>query len=496
MRRHLPAILALSVAVGCGSSVSSVHFARPPLAGGRRAPTPDDPFRAKAPAVGKRIPFTPPAIEEARLSNGVRVLYLARHEFPIVSLRLVSSLGGDLAPLGVGPLWARMLFRGPDGDDRGKVWRAFGAHGADVQADVYDDLSAVGLQVLSGDYRRCIELLGEVVRDASFPATGLEDARVLQLSTIARRADNPHTVARIALDEALYPIGDRYREPVSGTTAAIKAVTRAQLVAYHREAMNAERLSIAVAGDFEPKTLLAELEQDFGKLPKIGAAAAPTSAPIPASTAPRLTLIDRPGSTQATIIVGALGVGIDHADRAAIEVLRARLGARVMSNLREEHAYTYGASSAALFTRRPGPIFVEGAIDIDHAGEAIKEVLAEIDALRKDPLPKEDLADAIDGATLRIARFFDSADHIAARLGVVGALGAPASFDADDVKMLSAITAADVTRVTNTYFAPDAVHIIVVGDSKVVKPQLDALDDVKVDVEKGSPEKGTPETSE
>jgi zinc protease len=489
MRRALPALFSLLVAVGCGGSTTAAKFVRPALGSDApRSPTPDESFRAKAPGVGKKAAFSPPPISEARLGNGIRVLYVERHDFPVVSLRLVSSHGSDLAPLGVGAMWTRLLFRGPDGDDRGKVWRAFGAHGAEVTADVYDDMSAVALEVLSGDYRRCVELLGDVVRDATFPAKGLDDARLLQLSTIARRSDHAGNLARLALDEALYPLGDRYREPVSGTVEAIRKVTRAQVVAYHRAATDADRLSIAVAGDFEPKAMLAELEKDFGKLPSLAAAPLPKPPPVEKSTAPRIVLIDRPGSTQATVVIGALGVAVEHEDRAAIEVLRARLGAQVKYNLREEHAFTYGASVAAGVFRRPGPVFVESAIDIEHTGEAIAEVLAEIESLRTKPLAGDALTEAIDGAILRVARHFDSTENVAARLAVLGGLGLPAMFESDDVKRLGAVTGADVSRIASTYFSADAVHIIVVGDKKALKAQLDALGDGKVEEEKAPPE--------
>lgn len=474
------------LAVGCGHAGQLVSFSRGPLGAPVRGATPDASFRATAPVATVRPSFVPPPVQEARLTNGIRVLYLERHDFPLVVFRLVSRFGADAAPPAVASLWSGLLFEGPEGKDRGKFYQAFNAHGVSTRALAYNDYTAIRLEMLSSDVRRPLEILSEALQAPAFPKGALDDDRDYWISTLARRNDDPETVGELAAYAALYPAGDRYHDDPAGTPAAIRAVRREELVEYHANAIDAGRLTIAVAGDFKPEVLLADLQKSFGSIADRKVSAPAKLAAPGKSKSPKVTFIDRPGASQAYVVVGALGATADHPDHAALSVLRERLAWVVHFKLREKKAITYGASVHSYFGMRPWPVMITGAIESAHAGEAVRDILAELDRLKETELTAKQAGSTSDDAVLGIAYRLNTVEGVSTSLANLGGLGLPTSRFSELAKLIGAVTAADIQRVAKAYFAAEDIRIVVVGDKKDVKSQLDGLGEV--DVQEGAAE--------
>src|SRR4029077_117600 len=84
----------------------------------------------------------------------------------------------------------------------------------------------------------------------------------------------------------------------------------------------------------------------------------------PETTKARVIVVDKPRAPQTAIRVASIGAARSAPDFNAIEVMNMALGglfsSRVNMNLREEHGYTYGASSQFAFRRSAGPFVTAG----------------------------------------------------------------------------------------------------------------------------------------
>ena len=99
-------------------------------------------------------------------------------------------------------------------------------------------------------------------------------------------------------------------------------------------------------------------------------------------------IVDKPGAPQTQLRVAAIGVPRATPDYEAMQVMNEALGglfsSRINLNLREEHGYTYGASSQFVFRRRPGRSWSRPASAPTSPAPAVTEILKELQRIRDD----------------------------------------------------------------------------------------------------------------
>src|SRR5204863_8182868 len=140
-----------------------------------------------------------------------------------------------------------------------------------------------------------------------------------------------------------------------------------------------------VAGDVTAAAVLPQLEAAFGAWP---AAAAPARTAVPTArqlTAGQLTIVDMPSAEQSQIRIGWVGVPRSTSDYFPLLVLNTILGgsftSRLNQNLREEHGYSYGASSRFDMRLSAGPFLAAAGVQSDKTGESVKEFFNELDRI-------------------------------------------------------------------------------------------------------------------
>ena len=487
-------VVGLVLVAACGGSTPPP----PPVAPPPPAPvataepprvTPDAPFRQAPPAPDGKVQFAAPKIAEAKLKNGLRVLVVERHDLPIVSARLVVSMGaGDLpeARPGLMSFLGSMLEQGTKKRNALQLSDEFDAIGASHGAWVDWDSGGVSIRVLSERLDAGLELMADVALSPTFPDAEIERLRTRRITGIQAEKSSPQAIASNAVAAALFGRAHPYGHSMTGEEADAKRITRAELVRTYDRLFNPQNAAIVVAGDVTQATLLPKLEATFGAWRSKPAAAArkPPKTPAKAATDKRVVFVDRPGA-QSQIQLVRPGVPHSVKDRDAFVVANAILGgmfsSRVNMNLREKHAYTYGARSYFSMRHGAGPFLVAAAVFADKTGPAIKEALGELEGLRRDGPTEEELALAKESIRLAMPGRFESVSDVASAVADLVVYDLPLDEYEKRPARIDAVTAADVKRVAMEYFSPDAMTIVVVGDKATVLPQIAALELGSVD---------------
>ena len=443
------------------------------------AATPDADYRMKAPAAGPDVVFVPPRIQEAALSNGVRVLLVERHELPIVAVRVVATHGAEVGGVGVGSFAGALLASGTKTRSALEISDGFESLGADFSAGADNDSVSVGARLLAPKLHDGLALLADVVQSPTFPKDELERERSRRLNEIGRTRDVP---ARLLADtrlELLYPAGHPYAYPLLGTAEAVEKVTSADLSKFYSAVFQPDGVTITIAGDVTRKTALEELERTFGAWRGKARRPTPIAEPPFDAKRPRVVLIDRPGATQSNVSVTDVGVPRVTGDHDAITLMNAILGgqfsSRINLNLREKHAYTYGASSSFDMRHAAGPFAAGGAIKTESTAPAIKEILAEIDAIRSAPVTEDELADAKNNVIKQLPSWFETAGGTAGTLASMAVHGLPLDEFASLPARLQKVTREDVQRVAAAHLRPSQLRVVVVGDAAKIKESLGQL---------------------
>jgi predicted Zn-dependent peptidase len=193
----------------------------------------------------------------------------------------------------------------------------------------------------------------------------------------------------------------------------------------------------------------------------------------------RLVLVDKPGAAQSEIRIGEVGLARSTPDYHALLVLNMILGgqfvSRINMKLRQEKGLTYGARTAFDFRRGRGPFILQTSVQSDGTGEAIKESLLEIHAIRTDRPPTADeVAVAKAALTRGYARNFETAEQIARAMAQLVLYGLPDDYFDTFASKVDEVTVDYARQVASTHLDPDRLATAIVSDSSIVIPQLAA----------------------
>ncbi len=174
---------------------------------------------------------------------------------------------------------------------------------------------------------------------------------------------------------------------------------------------------------------------------------APLVAEVP--TAPQLKsrqvyIVDKPDAAQSQIRIGWVGVPRSTADYAALEVLNTILGgsftSRLNQNLREEHGYSYGASSAFDMRLSAGPFLAAAGVQTDKTGEAVKEFFNELNRIGT-LIPDDELKKAKNYVALGFPGEFETTGDLARKLEELVVYNLPDDTFAKFVGAVTSVTA-------------------------------------------------------
>ena len=468
-------------AAGCGASDAGSRPTSPaavaPVASA--APPPAEDFRSKPPPAGPAVVFVPLRVIESKLANGVRVLVAERHELPIVAVAIVVRTSAPSTP-GLASFASGMLMQGTRTRSALQISDELERLGGDVNAWSDYDAAYVGGKFLTEKLGPGLAVLADVAKNPRFEPAEVERFRSRRMTALAQQKDSPQAVLSRAVVGVLYPPAHPYATPLIGTEESTTRVTPEALAAYWKGILRPDATTILFAGDITEGAARAEAERALGALPAVTTPSPPPKTDAPAATGgPKVVLIDRPGATQSSVAVSLVGVPRSTPDYDAITVMNTILGGQFSSrlnlNLREKHAFSYGARSWFDMRQGPGPFSAGGAIVRESTGPAVKEIRAEIDRMRSEPVSDDELADAKTNILRALPAEFESTEDVVRALANLVVHGLPLDEYATRSARVSAVTKEDVRRVAQKTLTPEAARLVVVGDASVVKDQLASL---------------------
>ena len=436
----------------------------------------DESFRKQAPPPDPEVAFVPPKIEEARLGNGIRVLLVERHELPIVALDVALDRGADQTDPGVGGFLGAMLLQGTKTRPALVLSDALDALGANYSAFTDYDATMVRAQCLSSKLGELLPILADVVQNPAFSPAEIEREKKKRLTTLAQQKDVPSVLLSNAVAATLYPKDHAYAWPLLGDEAAVKQITPQKLSGFHSAQLKPEGLTISVTGDVTKDRVLAELERVFGGLKGKAAVRKVPVDPGGKSADARVVIVDRPGAAQSNVNVALVGVARSTPDFDVLTVMNTLFGGKFSSrlnlNLREKHAYTYGAGSGFAMRHAAGPFTAGGAIVTKATGPAIREILRELERLRSEPVGDNELAEAKANLIRQLPARFETASETAASVSYLAIHGLPLDEYATRPKRFARVTREQVQAAARRYLVPERMRIVVVGDAAAIKGDM------------------------
>lgn len=469
-----------------GNATMQPAYFRDPDAPAPMAGTPPKPTKIAEPPIEPVADLDFPPVEHAKLSNGIPVVFARRATVPTVRVSVAFDAGNaadDRAKLGTAALTTALLDEGTKTRSSLTIAQEQERLGAAVSAGNSMDRTTVGLFALKPNLDASLGLLADVVRNPAFAPAEVERLRGQMLTRIAAEKTEPMAIAQRMLPPLLYGTAHPYGIPFtgSGTESGVKAVTRADLVAFHDGWVRPDNAKIFVTGDTTLTELLPLLEKRFGDWKAPAAAKGTKLFRMDRMARPaRIILIDKPQSPQSMILAGVLTAkkGTDNPVtlQSANEVLGGSTTSRLTMDLRETKGWAYGAGTALPGVKDTIPLLVYAPVQSDKTGESIIAARQDIkDFLTTKGTTKAERDQTINGQILSLPGSFETSSDLLGAMMRNDLIGRADDFYETLPKIYRAMTAADFDTAAREAINADGLIWVVVGDAKLVRPQLDAV---------------------
>jgi zinc protease len=494
-RRDLRAALAVIVigaafAGACATTTVEKPEVRMRVAG-------NEPWRETRPAAATPAPVTFPAWQRLDLKNGLQVVLIEEHGLPVVYVTVAVRAGTamDGREPGVANLTWDLLDEGMGDLSAGGVANAFGDIGTGVDLGASREWGTASIRVQRGDLERGLELLGQMVRSPSFNASDVDRVKKRQLASLQGKQGDPETLAWQLLMAEVYGNDHPYGHPGDGTPASLEKMKASSVKRFWSEHFGPKNAALIIVGDVTADDARALAEKHLGRWRGGPSKAPKPPAPPKPRKGTRIVVVDFPGAPQTMIRVGRAFVSATDPELPQAIVMNQILGgmftSRLNLKLREEKGWSYGAISTVDARYGPGPLLISTDVQTDKTGDALVEVMMQLDTLKTGGVTDEELALARANFVRSLPGLFALAPLQSARAVETFALGLPPDHHQKLAAAVEAVTADQVKAVAARAIALDDLVVVLVGDRATIMGQLEGkgLGEVVVMNRDGAPAK-------
>ncbi len=429
-------------------------------------------------------PINWPAISESKLDNGLTVVLAPLHNVPKITVALSLLAGRGTAyktQPGVAQLAGRVANEGTATRTSLQIKQELRSIGGSLTVGVDNDATTLSASSLADSAAKLLDIVSDVARHPAYPKSEVVLAKTNFAQEIEEERSSPDFLAQEELDKALFgghPYGFNVPDP-----AAIKNVTRESLKAFAATYYVPNNAVLVIVGDFDAATMRDAVSKAFGSWKRVPLPPAPKLV-LPIRDKRQIYVIDRPGSVQSTILIGAPAPPRRSANYIPLRTTNMIYGgafySRLTRNIRESKGYTYSPFSSADLRRAAGSFTAGASVRNEVTGPTILEMLYELDRMRVEPVTAEELQSAktysIGGMELEL----ESQVSLAGRISSIYVDELSRDFLQTFREKVAALTPADVQQSAARYFDTYRSAIVVVGDYKQIKDQIAPFGDVKL----------------
>jgi zinc protease len=408
------------------------------------------------------------------MPNGLTVLVQEQHALPIVQIHALVKAGAAQDPAdkaGLANLVAGLLDEGTTSRSANQIAEQIEFVGGALQAKAGEDFTTASARVLKKDIELGFDLLADILLHPAFADHELERVRSQIMGEMQSEKDDPGQVAAKAFKQIVFP-SHPYRWPITGTEDTLPKIKRADVVQFYTREYVPNQTVLTIVGDITVDQARAQVAKRFGTWKRAENGARSLTPPHQLETSV-VKLIEK-DLTQATILMGHVGISRTNPDYYAVTVMNYILGAggfssRLMDSIRDNQGLAYHVGSHFEANLVPGPFIVSLQTRNEAANQAITGVVSELNRIREAPVADQELSDAkaylIGSFPLRV----DTISKQAEVLALVELYGLGLDYFSHYPKLIDQVTKEDVLRVAKQYLHPHRYALVVVANLSKAK---------------------------
>lgn len=430
-----------------------------------------DRSKAPEPQPNPEIKIDIPEVIE--LNNGLKVIAVENHKLPRVSFQLFVDY--PIAPegkkAGIGGMMGELLSSGTKNNSKDDFDQKIDFMGAAFSTNS-NGFFASSLKKHS---ENLLQLCQEVIKTPAFPEDEFERIKKSQLTDVKGAKNDPQTMSSNVSGIANYGKDHPYGEVATDKT--LESITLQDVKDYYSANFLPNHAYLVIVGDLTQEEAKGYAEKYFGDWAG-GTPAGQNSYKVPEVKGNQVYFVDKPGAVQSVIsITHAVELAPGHPDVIKLRVMNNILGggsfsARLMANLREDKAYTYGCYSTISSDKLTGRFSAGGSFRNEVTDSAIVQILDEIKRMAAEPVKDEELDLMKKSMTGAFARSLEDPETVARFALTTVRYNLPSNYYQNYLKNLEKVTKEDIQECAKKYLKPENLNIVVVGNSEISEKLL------------------------
>lgn len=432
-----------------------------------------------APGLSETIEYTPPSPYVITYSNGLKVLYLPDNELPLVKVSLYVRGGTyweNNRDFGVKDLMGAMMRRGGAGArNADEVDKRLRQLSATISSTVGGEYGVISMECLDGDVDEVFGIMSDIVLRPRFQSDRLELLKRQVLEGIARRRDDPWSIASISFNQLLY--GDSFLGRTL-TSHQVRKVQSWQLRRAYNDFLRPDRAILTVTGRIPVDHVKELVQQEFGYLKGSVETLEELRLEVPQER-PRVVFIES-DLGQSTVIFGQLGAprySPDHFPMLVYnEVFAGGMSSLLSTRIRSDLGLAYGVFGGILPGLIKGKNLVAFQTKSPTTGPAIVESMKLIERTRTSVLTKSLVEEKKRGMSASYVFAHDKPSSILGRIVSLDLMGYPETYDSEYLKRVNSVSPQDLITLAQNRWHTGVMTIVIVGNQQALESFLSVRD--------------------
>jgi len=421
-----------------------------------------------------------PQYTESLLDNGLKVQVVKNHEVPFVSVMLGLPYGAwcEEKPAAASMAFS-MLTRGTERYSEAQLAEELERRAIRISGQATLDTGTVFMDCLTDRLNEGMHFLAEIVLRPAFEETEFGKLRQQKAAALAVRQQSPEYQAEKILRERLF--GQHpYAKAAEGQVEDLQNLSPADLRSYWNQFARPEEAVLIFAGDIEDDKALTLAKTYFGSWNNQTALPSVNLPQIPSGDSRRIWLLDQPGSSQAQIRAGQIGITRhDQPDYFISRIVGSYFGgsfnSRLNQTIRVEKGLTYGAWGSYIAQNLAGYFVVNTFTKTESAVETIQTIFDLLEDLKTNPPTETELNDSKTYIAGSFLLYRETPQQIAEDLWLIESQNLGKDYLDRLFETVRQTGPQDCVNLVRQTLRPEEMVIVVVGEAEALAGPLEAI---------------------
>lgn len=440
----------------------------------------DDFDRSVMPEVAQAVKAEMPDLYRLYFDNGAEVLGTVSSETPTVQIEIRLPAGEryvEKGKEGLANLTAAMMEEATLESSLEQIQARLDTLGSSVSVSAGNYTTTLSVSSLEKHLAETLDIVEEMLFKPAFRQQDFDRLQKQMLEGLVYQHQQPSWLASQATRQVLFA-NTIYQRSNDGTESSVSQLTLQDVKQFYKRHYTPQGAQIVVVGDITKRQIQQQLhfiEQWKGKV-------APLLRPqsVPLLPAQKIYLIDKPSAPQSVVRMVRQGLPFDatgevYLTQLANFNLAGNFNSRINQNLREDKGYTYGASGYLASNREVGAIVFSAQVRADATVPAVIEMQKELSQYSQNGMTEEEMKFLRLAVGQQDALKYETPSQKAGLLGSILAYSLDEDYLKQRNEIVETVGQETLNQLASKWFNPDDYQIIVVGDAKSLKPQLESL---------------------